>query len=152
MGAHDARHRHLDDRRRHHAFGDHLHSARPPHFQRSAPRRQRGRLIRMGHKSNKLLAERVASLPQPKNAWPRWIISGGGPGFLRPAPGSWGTVPPAALFWLMLVKDVPESTRLLVFLIVGGIASVLLIAYGKWAAAYYREPDPGTCVLDEYAG
>jgi phosphatidylglycerophosphatase A len=26
------------------------------------------------------------------------------------------------------------------------------VIYGKWAAAYYREPDPGTVVLDEYAG
>jgi phosphatidylglycerophosphatase A len=46
----------------------------------------------------------------------------------------------------------PEPNRTLAFLAGGLMASVLLVAYGKWAAAYYREPDPGTCVLDEYAG
>jgi len=106
----------------------------------------------MGHKSNKLLAQRVVSLPIPKESWPRWIIAGGGPGFLRPAPGSWGTALPAALFWLALVEGVSDPTRSLLFLAFGLVASVLLIAYGKWAAAYFREPDPGTCVLDEYAG
>ncbi len=32
------------------------------------------------------------------------------------------------------------------------IAGGLLIAYGKWAAAFFREPDPGSVILDEYAG
>ncbi len=106
----------------------------------------------MGHKSNKLLAARVEALPRPENRWPRWIISGGGAGFLRPAPGSWGTAVPAAIFWWALIEGMSDPTRSLVFLAGGLVASVLLIAYGKWAAAYYREPDPGTCVLDEYAG
>ncbi len=106
----------------------------------------------MGHKSNKLLADRVAALPRPRDSWPKWIIAGGGPGFLRPAPGSWGTALPAALFWLALLTNYPEPSRSIAFLAFGLIASVLLIVYGKWAAAYFREPDPGTCVLDEYAG
>ncbi len=106
----------------------------------------------MGSKSNRELAERVAALPKPQNVWPKWFISGGGVGFLRPAPGSWGTAVPAALFWLALVAGVADPTRSLLFLAFGLAASILLIAYGKWAAAYFREPDPGTCILDEYAG
>ena len=106
----------------------------------------------MGHASNRLLAQRVEALPRPRNSWPRWVVSGGGAGFLRPAPGSWGTAVPAALFWLALCAGVPEPPRTAIFLGFGLIASGLLVAYGKWAAAYYREPDPGTCVLDEYAG
>jgi phosphatidylglycerophosphatase A len=106
----------------------------------------------LGHKSNKALADRVASLPTPAQRWPRWIVSGGGPGFLRPAPGSWGTALPAGLFWLALCQGMQDPRRSLAFLAFGLVASVLLIAYGKWAAAYYREPDPGTVVLDEYAG
>jgi phosphatidylglycerophosphatase A len=34
----------------------------------------------------------------------------------------------------------------------GGVAGILLVMYGKWAAAYFREPDPGTVILDEYTG
>src|SRR5262245_46485645 len=106
----------------------------------------------MGHKSNQLLAHRIAALPRPRNSWPRWIISGGGPGFLRPAPGSWGTALPAALFFLALLAGVADPVRSLVFLAFGLLASILLIAFGKWAVAYYQQPDPSTCILDEYAG
>lgn len=106
----------------------------------------------MGSKSNRELAERVAALPKPGKSWPKWIISGGGIGFLRPAPGSWGTALPAALFWWALAAGHRGMGLWMAFLAAGAVASVLLILYGKWAAAYFREPDPGTCVLDEYAG
>jgi phosphatidylglycerophosphatase A len=106
----------------------------------------------MGHKSNQALAARVETLPVPENRWPRWIVSGGGPGFLRPAPGSWGTAVPAALYWWALAAGFADPARTWAFLAFGLVAGVLLVVYGKWAAAYYREPDPGTVVLDEYAG
>jgi len=106
----------------------------------------------MGHKSNKALADRVASLPRPRNSWPRWVISGGGVGFLKPAPGSWGTAVPAALLWWFLCIGMPVQTYTGILAGVGLMASGALIAYGKWAAAYFREPDPGQCILDEYAG
>src|SRR3954447_25235457 len=105
----------------------------------------------MGHRSNQQLADRVASLPIPANRWPRWIVSGGGAGFLRPAPGSWGTAVPAAIFFAGLVNGVAIPTLWIGLLIFGLIASILLVMYGQWAAAYYREPDPGTVILDEYA-
>lgn len=106
----------------------------------------------MGHKSNQLLADRIAGLPRPAKSWPRWIVSGGGAGFLKPAPGSWGTAVPAALFFLALLAGMPANPRSCLFLTFGLFASILLVAYGKWAAAFFREPDPGQCVLDEYAG
>lgn len=106
----------------------------------------------MGHKSNKALAARVESLPFPDQSWPRWIVSGGGAGFLRPAPGSWGTAVPAALYWAALIFGLEDPARSWAFLLFGTLAGILLVAYGKWAASYYREPDPGTCVLDEYTG
>jgi phosphatidylglycerophosphatase A len=106
----------------------------------------------MGSKSNQALAERVRSLPVPAHSWPKWIISGGGVGFLRPAPGSWGTVPPAALLWWFLCIDLDPALRTVILLGFGLLAAVLLIVYGKWAAAYFHQPDPGTCILDEYAG
>jgi len=106
----------------------------------------------MGHHSNLALAARVAALPKPVESWPKWLVTGGGVGFLRPAPGSWGTVPPATLFLLMLICNVPDLWRNLIFIAFGLLASILLIAYGKWAAAWFRDPDPGQVILDEYAG
>jgi phosphatidylglycerophosphatase A len=106
----------------------------------------------MGHHSNKLLAARIDALPVPARRWPRWIVSGGGAGFLRPAPGSWGTAVPAALFFLALVYGFNDPQRSWAFLGMGLLAAILLIFWGRWAAAYYRQPDPGTVVLDEYAG
>ncbi len=106
----------------------------------------------MGSKSNQALAERVAALPVPPYSWPKWIVSGGGVGFLRPAPGSWGTAVPAALLWLFLGLGMRDAGRTAILLAFGLLASILMVAYGKWAAAYFRQPDPGTCILDEYAG
>jgi len=106
----------------------------------------------MGHHSNIALADRIAALPRPTASWPKWIVTGGGVGFLRPAPGSWGTVPPAILFLFFLWQNFPDPWRSLVFIAYGLLASVLLVAYGKWAAAWFRQPDPGSVILDEYAG
>ncbi|HUO09957.1 MAG TPA: phosphatidylglycerophosphatase A [Phycisphaerae bacterium] len=106
----------------------------------------------MGHKSNQLLADRIAALPRPATSWQKWIVTGGGVGFLRPAPGSWGTCPPALLYFLALLANFPDPRRSLALLGFGMIAGGLLIAYGKWAAAWFREPDPGSVILDEYAG
>jgi phosphatidylglycerophosphatase A len=106
----------------------------------------------MGHKSNRELAERIESLPRPERSWPRWVVSGGGAGLLKPAPGSWGTAVAAALFWAGLCAGLGRMTLWIAMLVFGLVASILLVAFGKWAAAYYRQPDPGQCVLDEYAG
>jgi phosphatidylglycerophosphatase A len=106
----------------------------------------------MGHKSNAVLAERIAALPFVKSSWKKWVVTGGGVGFLRPAPGSWGTCPPAAIYLLFLVTGFQEPGRSGFFFGLMLLSSGLLIAYGKWAAAYFRQVDPGSVVLDEYAG
>jgi phosphatidylglycerophosphatase A len=106
----------------------------------------------MGSKSNQALADRVAALAVPPHRWPRWIVSGGGVGYLRPAPGSWGTAVPAALLWCLLSVGLDQTWRTAILLAFGLLASILLILFGKWAAAYFRQADPGTCILDEYAG
>jgi phosphatidylglycerophosphatase A len=106
----------------------------------------------MGHISNKALMERVDALPRVESSWRKWVVTGGGVGLLRPAPGSWGTAPPAAIYWGLLCIGMGEPQRSGIFIGIIVVASVLLIAYGKWASAYFREPDPGSVVLDEYAG
>jgi len=106
----------------------------------------------MGHHSNEAYAAKVAGLPRPTNSWPRWVVSGGGLGLLRPAPGSWGTVGPAALYWLALLYGLGDPWRSIWCLVGAIITGVLLIYYGKWACAYFQKVDPGSVVLDEFSG
>lgn len=108
----------------------------------------------MGHRSNTLYAEKIASLPTPPQRWPLWIVSGGGLGLLRPAPGSWGTAGPATAYWLALCLGAHHHLAWLggASLLLALIFSVLLVRFGYWACCYYRKVDPGQVVLDEFAG
>jgi phosphatidylglycerophosphatase A len=106
----------------------------------------------MGHRSNKLYAHRVEHLEYPRNRWPRWVLSGGGAGLLRPAPGSWGTAVPALGYWLALALGWADPWRSAGLLVFGLIAAVLLVRLGPWGCAHFRQIDPGSVVLDEFAG
>ncbi|MEI8194700.1 MAG: phosphatidylglycerophosphatase A [Phycisphaerae bacterium] len=106
----------------------------------------------MGHHSNTLYAAKLAGMPRPANTWPRWIVTGGGLGFLKPAPGSWGTVGPALTYWLLLYYQFPDPWRSGLLLAGALAASILLVAFGPWACAYFQKIDPGQVVLDEFAG
>ncbi len=82
----------------------------------------------------------------------KWIITGGGLGLLKPAPGSWGSCGPAIIWWLLLWRHAPVFWRIGVC---GGVivaASIFTIALCPWAEAYFGKKDPGQVVLDEYAG
>ena len=52
----------------------------------------------------------------------------------------------------LLLGGIGEPGRSGFFVGFGLVAAGLLIAYGKWAAAYFRQADPGPVILDEYAG
>lgn len=106
----------------------------------------------MGHRSNLLYAEKVATLARPAHAWPRWIVTGGGLGFLKPAPGSWGTVGPALIYWAALYFGSADPGRSVALLAGAAAAGGLLIYFGRWACAYFQKIDPGQVVLDEFAG
>jgi len=70
----------------------------------------------------------------------KWVVSLGGVGFLRPAPGTWGSlaVLPVALLG-------PAAAALL---------ALLLLLLGLWALRRLPEADqdPGWVVIDEGAG
>jgi phosphatidylglycerophosphatase A len=118
----------------------------------SNPRTRQPEEYFLGHRSNIALHDRIAALPRPTTSWQKWIVTGGGVGFLKPAPGSWGTLPPAILLLIFLISNFEDPARSCFFIGFLLLASGLLIAYGKWAAAYFRQPDPGPVILDEYAG
>ncbi len=84
--------------------------------------------------------------------WRRWIVSGGGLGLLKPAPGSWGTIAPATVYWLLLWAALVDPWRSLLCLAGAILASVLIIRLAPWACAYFKDEDPPAVVLDEFCG
>ena len=70
----------------------------------------------------------------------KWVVSLGGVGFLRPAPGSWGS---AVVLPVILLG--PAGAALL---------ALVLLGLGLWALARLpeAEQDPGWVVIDEGAG
>jgi len=83
--------------------------------------------------------------------WKRWIATCFGLGWLPVAPGSWGSLPPAVVFGLMMWGCTPglcTSVVMLVMLIVG-CATCILFAPASIAAT--GRDDPGEVVMDEFA-
>lgn len=82
---------------------------------------------------------------------PRLLATAGGVGFLRPAPGTWGSAAAVlvAMPWIMLAPPALVSVGLLV-----GI--VLASGLGVWSAGVVGRwtgiSDPGQVVIDEVAG
>ena len=89
-----------------------------------------------------------------------FMLTAGGLGELRPASGTWGSLPPpaAALLFLCLFgrgESLSSGTvvALHVMLIaLGVIASIACLAYGRWAEIWWSRKDPGRVVADEVAG
>lgn len=82
----------------------------------------------------------------------RFAVTAGGLGFLRPAPGTWGSLPPAVVAWL-LASCSAERWRIdaaLVLLLIAG--SLACLRFGRAAEEAFGKKDPGRVVADEVAG
>jgi phosphatidylglycerophosphatase A len=79
-------------------------------------------------------------------------VTVGGLGLLRPAPGTWGSLP-APIIALILVR-MQTAPRIIdaVLLAIVIVASILCVALGPWSEAHFKRPDPGQVVIDETAG
>ncbi|MGC9259503.1 MAG: phosphatidylglycerophosphatase A family protein [Phycisphaerae bacterium] len=100
-----------------------------------------------------------SSVKQPQSSpekirfvWRKWVITGGGLGLLKPAPGSWGTLGPALLFWILLWAKLADPWRSMVCLMGAIITGMLTVQLSPWAIRYFGRADPGPVVLDEYCG
>jgi phosphatidylglycerophosphatase A len=80
------------------------------------------------------------------------LISCGGLGFLRPAPGTWGSIPPAAVAWLLLVFGVSGPALNATLLAILAISCVICITLGEWAEQRFGRKDASQIVIDETAG
>lgn len=79
-------------------------------------------------------------------------ISCGGLGYLRPAPGTWGSMPPAALAVIMLWGGAPGWSITAAMGAVLIVSCVICLALGDWAETHYGRKDASNIVIDETAG
>ena len=78
-------------------------------------------------------------------------VTVGGLGLLKPAPGTWGSLPPVAIAFLLGLTGEAWSIQ------VGMAVLVILgtwgcVALGPWAERHWGDHDPSQVVLDEVAG
>jgi phosphatidylglycerophosphatase A len=93
-----------------------------------------------------------AAPPAPRQAW--WIATGFGSGYLKPAPGTWGTLA-GLLAWLLMVAGLRGvGWRGTPWLLLS--APVVLTLVAVWAADHVvketGQKDPSFIVIDEWAG
>ncbi len=86
--------------------------------------------------------------PDPKIFAASWIATAGGLGYMRWAPGTWGSLPGLALAYYLI--DAPHE-----WLVRGGVL-LALTALGTWAANEFdhasKSHDNQRIVIDEVAG
>jgi phosphatidylglycerophosphatase A len=75
-----------------------------------------------------------------------------GTGLLRPASGTWGSMPAAALAWAMLLMGAPQAVYMIVLGVWFAVFCVSCVVYGEWAEARFGKKDAGQIVADEAAG
>ena len=82
----------------------------------------------------------------------RFCLTAGGLGLLRPAPGTWGSLPPAALAFLMARLGCPVWQISLAMVLLMLAASVATVRFGDLGERIFGKKDPGSVVSDEVAG
>ena len=79
-------------------------------------------------------------------------VSAGGLGYLRPASGSWGSLPPVGVV-LLCVACGAESWMITVsLLLLVAFGSIACVRFGRAAEEAFGAKDPSTVVADEVAG
>ena len=82
----------------------------------------------------------------------RLLTSCCGLGFLPVAPGTWGSVPVAVIFWVMSSMAAAPWVILLVMAALVIAGSVICVRFAPKAIAMTGKKDPGEVVADELAG
>lgn len=83
---------------------------------------------------------------------PMLAVTSGGLGFLRPASGTWGSLPPAVVAGVLAVTGQPGWMIDLCLLLLLAIGSVACLRFGRAAERTFGRKDPGQVVADEVAG
>lgn len=97
--------------------------------------------------------EALTSLPAHRTAWAWAVATAGGAGFLRPGPGTYGSIVAVLLWWG--IAHVAHLTGLHLALLTGAAAALATAVGIPAATRVARESgreDPGHVVIDEVAG
>jgi phosphatidylglycerophosphatase A len=106
----------------------------------------------MSDEQSSVLSPQSSGKKAPRFAW--WLATGLGSGYLRPAPGTWGSLA-GLLAWLLLVLGM-RSTRCPGTMVVLLAAPLVVTLVAVWASDRVVEEtgrkDPSFIVIDEWAG
>jgi len=80
------------------------------------------------------------------------VVTVCGLGKLRPAPGSWGSLPPAIIAAILIAFEAPFWLTNTVLLAIAALSSIACVRLGSWAERRFHGKDPGVVVIDETAG
>ena len=81
------------------------------------------------------------------------LVSGGGTGYLRPAPGTWGSLAMVATLAAIVFftgTDVVTTSIICIGIIL--LSTIICIALGDFTEKHYGKKDPSYCTIDEWAG
>lgn len=80
------------------------------------------------------------------------LVTTGGLGFLKPAPGTWGSLPPVVLLVLLGLSGAGSTAVTAVMAATAVAFTAICVAFGDEAEARFGKKDPGQVVADETAG
>jgi len=81
-----------------------------------------------------------------------WMTSAMGLGHLRPAPGTWGSLPPVAVALALAMWGANPRTIDMVVAAIGLAFGMACLVWGEAAERRHGRKDPGAVVADEVAG
>ena len=83
---------------------------------------------------------------------PKLVMTGLGSGYLRHAPGTWGSLFACLIF--LLVAQLTDNwwARQAAMLVVLLLACAGCVKYGRWAEGHFGRKDPSHVTIDEWAG
>lgn len=83
--------------------------------------------------------------------WKRWVATCFGLGWLPIAPGTWGSLPPAVVFGVLMCCAVPGGVTTAVMAALTVVGSVACLCCAPASIAASGKNDPGEVVMDEFA-
>jgi phosphatidylglycerophosphatase A len=81
-----------------------------------------------------------------------WVVTGMGLGLLRPAPGTWGSLPPVVLALVLALGETDPRHIDMALAAMGLVFGLGCLVWGDGAERTFGKKDPGAVVADEVAG
>lgn len=80
------------------------------------------------------------------------LLSAFGLGFMKPAPGTWGSLPPPIIAGVMVLADASPTAINVTMAALFAVSCVVCVGFGSFAERALGQKDPRNVVVDEVAG